>query len=79
MGCENFSFTLSSTTAAADNPATADITETNYLVNQTAVVNTPGAELPETGGIGTTIFYIVCAILVVGAGLVLITRRRMSI
>lgn len=79
VGCENFSFTLSSTTAAADNPATADITETNYLVNQTAVVNTPGAELPETGGIGTTIFYIVGAILVVGAGLVLITRRRMSI
>lgn len=78
VGCENFSFSLSSTTATADNPATADITETNYLVNQTAVVNTPGAELPTTGGIGTTIFYVVGAILVVGAGVVLITRRRMS-
>lgn len=78
VGCESFSFAVSSITATADNPATTDVTETNYLVNETAVVNTPGAELPTTGGIGTTIFYVVGAILVVGAGVVLITRRRMS-
>ena len=35
-------------------------------------------ELPSTGGIGTTIFYVVGAILVIGAGVVLITRRRMD-
>ena len=40
--------------------------------------NTPGAELPSTGGIGTTIFYVVGAILVIGAGVILITRRRMD-
>lgn len=40
--------------------------------------NTEGVELPSTGGIGTTIFYLVGAILVVGAGVVLVTRRRMS-
>lgn len=71
-------FTLSSTNATADNPATTDVTETNYLVNTTSVVNTPGSSLPETGGIGTTIFYIVGAILVVGAGILLISRRRMA-
>ena len=43
-----------------------------------AIVNKSGATLPETGGMGTTIFYIIGAILVVGAGVVLVTRRRMS-
>ena len=35
--------------------------------------------LTATGGIGTTIFYIVGAILVIGAGVVLETRRRMNV
>lgn len=41
------------------------------------VVNKAGAELPSTGGIGTTIFYVVGALLVIGAGVLLVTRRRM--
>ena len=42
----------------------------------TTVVNKSGAELPETGGMGTTIFYVLGAILVLGAGVLLIARRR---
>lgn len=42
------------------------------------VENRAGTELPSTGGIGTTIFYVVGAILVIGAGVVLVTRRRMD-
>ena len=42
------------------------------------IKNNSGTALPETGGIGTTIFYIVGAILVLFAGVVLVTRRRMS-
>ena len=42
------------------------------------VVNRQGTELPSTGGIGTTIFYVVGSILVVAAGVLLITKKRMS-
>ena len=44
----------------------------------TDVVNQKGATLPETGGIGTTIFYVLGTILVLGAGILLITKKRMS-
>ena len=44
----------------------------------TNVVNRSGVTLPETGGVGTTIFYVLGGLLVVGAGVVLITRKRMG-
>ena len=40
------------------------------------IENKSGTELPSTGGIGTTIFYIVGAILVLGAGILIIAKRR---
>ena len=42
------------------------------------IVNSKLSSLPETGGIGTTIFYVVGGILVIGAAVLLITRRRMN-
>ena len=44
----------------------------------TSIMNTKGIELPSTGGIGTTIFYIIGSVLVIGAGVVMVTRRRMN-
>lgn len=44
----------------------------------TTIVNKKGATLPSTGGMGTTLFYVIGAILVIGAGILLITKRRMS-
>lgn len=42
------------------------------------VVNKSGSTLPSTGGMGTTIFYVVGSILVLGAAILLITKKRMS-
>lgn len=44
--------------------------------NVITVVNTAGSLLPSTGGIGTTIFYIVGGVLIAGAAVLLIFRRR---
>lgn len=42
------------------------------------VENTTGAQMPETGGIGTTIFYTLGGLMVVAAGVLLVTKRRMQ-
>ena len=42
------------------------------------VPNGTGAEMPETGGIGTTIFYTLGGLMVVAAGVLLVTKRRMQ-
>ena len=42
------------------------------------VLNNTGSLLPSTGGMGTTLFYIFGAILVIGSGVVLITKKRMK-
>lgn len=44
----------------------------------TNIVNNSGVELPSTGGVGTTIFYIVGGLMVFAAGVLLITRKRMN-
>jgi len=44
----------------------------------TEIENNSGTVLPSTGGIGTTIFYVVGSILVIAAGVLLITKKRMS-
>ena len=51
--------------------------DTEFLIS-TDIVNKPGSVLPSTGGIGTTIFYIVGAILVIGAGVLLVAKRRVN-
>ncbi|MCD8148659.1 MAG: isopeptide-forming domain-containing fimbrial protein [Clostridiales bacterium] len=56
---------------------TADTTNTTTTLT-TTVINQAGSELPETGGRGTTMFYIIGGILVFGAAVLLITRRRMG-
>lgn len=44
----------------------------------TKVVNKKGSVLPSTGGMGTTILYVVGTILVLAAGILLVTKKRMD-
>ena len=44
----------------------------------TDIENKKGTTLPETGGIGTTVFYILGSVLVLGAVVLLITKKRMN-
>ena len=56
---------------------TSDITgDTTSGIVAGEIINQKGSTLPSTGGIGTTIFYIGGGVLVVGAGVLLITKKR---
>lgn len=46
-----------------------------YIVE---IINYAGATLPTTGGMGTTLFYVIGGILVALSGVLLITKRRMA-
>lgn len=61
------SASVTTVTITSDIPATA-----------VAVLNQAGTLLPSTGGMGTTVIYVVGAALVIGAGIVLVVRRRMN-
>ena len=68
---------LTALTISVEQGAAEDGDTATGIVNVT-VANNQGTTLPETGGIGTTIFYIIGGVLVVGAGVLLIVRLRMK-
>ena len=78
---ESTKVTYSSSTGAAITNGTVDLTADQAAaqpVATTTIVNQTGTVLPSTGGMGTTIFYVLGSILVIGAGVVMISRRRMN-
>ena len=66
--------------------ANGKLTETSVVGNQTEtdtsgvvkVENNAGAELPSTGGIGTTAFYVLGSAMALGAVILLVTKKRMA-
>lgn len=57
---------------------TADGLTMSYTKTTAKVQNKAGAELPSTGGMGTTLFYIVGAVMVLGSAVVFVTKKRMG-
>lgn len=78
-GQANAALTALKLTTEIDGKATETKDEDVQLTGgkvTTTVENFTGATLPSTGGIGTTIFYVVGGILVVGAAVLLIAKKR---
>ena len=67
--------TLSGNVTSGTATFTADVNDGSL---STDVVNNSGIQLPSTGGIGTTIFYVLGSVLVIGAAVLLVTKKRMS-
>lgn len=75
---EDASLTL---TNLSGNAQTGEITFTPVVNDgslSATVINNRGATLPETGGMGTTIFYVLGGMLVLSAGVLLVVRIRMK-
>lgn len=49
-----------------------------YVNGGVRVINQAGSELPSTGGIGTTIFYVVGGLLMAAAVVLLVTKKKVS-
>lgn len=68
-------------TSLSGNTASGEITFTPNKTDgtlTTKVINKIGTTLPGTGGIGTTIFYVIGGGLMVAAAILLITKKRME-
>ena len=68
-------------TSLSGNATTGELTFTSNTTEGSLsadVVNNSGSTLPETGGMGTTIFYVLGTILVLGAAIMLIAKKRMN-
>lgn len=66
------------TNTETDKTTKVNVDIDNIAATAVVVVNKAGTELPSTGGMGTTIFYVLGAVLIVGAGVLLVTKKRMS-
>ena len=68
-------------TSLSGNATTGELTFTSNTTEGSLsadVVNQAGSTLPETGSVGTTIFYIAGGVLAVAAAILLVTKKRMS-
>ncbi len=63
---------------ASGKTVTATITYNENATGTVRIENQTGVELPSTGGIGTTVFYVIGGLLMGVAVVLLVTRKKMS-
>ena len=54
-----------------------DLAQTSYISGGINVINQKGSMLPQTGGVGTKVFFVTGGLLLACAGVLLITKKRM--
>ncbi len=84
IGLDNATYTLKEVVVpegynkAEDTTITelSKVTDADATAKSVTIENKMGTELPSTGGIGTTIFYVVGGLLIIGAAIILVARRK---
>lgn len=69
---------LSKAEVKIDGGDAKEITTEKKATVPVQIKNYGGAQLPSTGGMGTTLLYILGAVLVIGAGILLVAKKRMN-
>ncbi|MBQ6933398.1 MAG: isopeptide-forming domain-containing fimbrial protein [Clostridia bacterium] len=62
----------------ANNNAIMNEDGTTYVNGGVQVINQSGAILPSTGGVGTTMFYVLGSVMMIGAAVLLVTKKKMA-
>lgn len=77
--CEDIEIVIDATHKESEDGTTNSVTFTNSTKNMNnSIINKSGSTLPSTGGIGTTLFYVIGGTMAAGAGVYLISKKRMN-
>ena len=75
--CEDIKIVISAShQRTADQSSNVALNNSEHMANN--VINKTGATLPSTGGMGTTLFYVIGGGLMVAAVVLLVTKKRME-
>lgn len=76
--CADTTVVISATHKEDANGASTEIKVNGSNASGVTIENRAGTQLPSTGGVGTTLFYVIGSVLVLAAVVLLVTKKRMS-
>ena len=77
-GYNKLESTITVTIDAEGNATFSNVDLVSGADGKVTVTNNSGTMLPSTGGIGTTLFYVIGAALVLGSGILMVSKKRMG-